>query len=158
MVAVLENIRSVYNVGSIFRTADGAGIEKLYLTGYTPTPKNKLGKPRKKMKKTALGATKTVQWESFDSTKRCLQNLQKENYNIITVEEGTKDAKKYTNTQASQKENLAIVFGNEVEGISDETLELSNKTIFIPMEGKKQSLNVAVSFGIIAYFYKDQYE
>lgn len=156
MVALLDNIRSVYNVGSIFRTADGAGVDKLYLCGITPTPLNKIGNPRKKMEKVALGAEKSVNWEERESTVDCIKELKEEGFKIYGVEE-TDNSILYTSVDVpNDKDKLALVFGNEVDGLSDEVLELVDEVIEIPMRGIKNSLNVSVSFGIISYYFSSK--
>lgn len=156
MVAILDNIRSVYNVGSIFRTADGAGADKLYLCGITPTPLNKIGNPRKKMNKVALGAEKSVEWEKKENTVECIKELKRNGFSIYAIEESPK-SKTYTNIK--QKPNkIALVFGNEVDGLDNRILEVSDEILEIPMKGKKKSLNVAVSFGVITYYFSTQIE
>lgn len=159
MIAVLDNIRSVYNVGSIFRTADGAGIEKLYLCGITPTPLNKIGNPRKKMEKVALGAEKSVEWEKKDSTVECLKKIKEKGFTIYAVEESSNSVLYDSiDTSSINKEKLVLVFGNEVEGLNDKIIDIADKVIEIPMRGIKNSLNVSISFGIIAYYFSSQKE
>lgn len=142
--AILHNIRSCYNVGSIFRTCDGVGINKVYLTGYTPSPiENK-----DKIKKTALGAEKFVFWEKEKNIKKLIENLKKENCKILALET-TKDALPYFKLKPDFP--LAILVGNEVRGINKRILEKSDFVIKIPMLGKKESLNVATAFSVVAY-------
>lgn len=156
MIAVLDNIRSVHNVGSIFRTADGAGFEEIYLCGVTPTPIDRFGKIRGDFAKTALGAEKKVGWKYVPSTARVLNTLKKEGWYIIALEQ-TRGSVSYRKVKISkkQKEKTALVVGNEVEGISKSVLKYADTIMEIPMRGKKESLNVSVSFGIAAYALAD---
>ena len=152
MIAILHNIRSAYNVGSIFRTADGAGVEKIYLCGITPAPLNQLGKPEQKITKVSLGAEKTVAWETMARTADCIKRLKKEGYYICALELAP-DAAPYTQKGIldAHKKKIAVVVGNEVRGLSKSLRSKCDATIYIPMHGKKESLNVAVAFGIIAF-------
>lgn len=140
---VLDNIRSVFNVGSIFRSADGAGsVEKIYLCGITSDIDNP------KLDKTALGATEMVDSEHYDTTEEALEELKKRNIPIYSVEL-TDDAE---NFQAIKYPNeLAIVFGHEKNGVDESVLLHSDKRIMVPMRGKKESLNVANCASIILY-------
>jgi len=140
---VCENIRSLYNVGSIFRTADALGIKKIYLCGFTGTPEN----PR--LEKTALGAEKVVPWEHHRQAWRVVDRLKKLGVQIIALEivKGQSiDIKKF-----KPKFPLAIIIGHEVDGVSKTLLKKSDAIVHIPMKGIKTSLNVAVSHGIGAY-------
>lgn len=143
VVAVLENIRSLYNVGSMFRTADGAGIEKLYLTGYTGYP------PRKEIDKTALGSTENVPWEHNTDTIAVLRQLKAQGYQLVVLEH-TDASVMYTDAEFSFP--VCIVLGNEVEGVTPEAVEMCDLAIEIPMRGVKQSLNVAVACGVVLYY------
>jgi tRNA G18 (ribose-2'-O)-methylase SpoU len=139
---ILHNIRSAYNVGSIFRTADAAGIGKIYLTGYSPAPTTD------KVRKTSLGAEKTVLWEKSGQIAPLIKKLKKDGVKIIALEQTRKsiDYKKF-----KPKFPLALIVGNEVGGLSDAVLKYADKMIEIPMFGKKESLNVAVAAGIAVY-------
>ena len=143
LVIVVDNVRSLYNVGSIFRTCDGALVRKLYLCGYTPYP------PRKEISKTSLSATESVPWEYVYDITVVLQKLKEEGMTIAALE--------HTNESVScfdmQPEifPLAVVVGNEIVGVSDEVLPYCDLAIELPMHGVKQSLNVAVATGIICY-------
>lgn len=140
---VLDNIRSVFNVGSIFRSSDGAGsVEKIYLCGMT-TP---IDNP--KLDKTALGATDMVPSEHYDTTQEALDELRAKNIPIYSVEL-TDDAENFQ--KVKYPEELAIVFGHEKDGVNPDILKESDKKIFIPMRGKKESLNVANCASIILY-------
>lgn len=149
-VAVLDNLRSVYNVGSIFRTANAVGIEKIYLCGTTPTPLDKKGERRKDFAKVALGAEDTVVWEYAENTSLCVKKLKEEKYFIIAFEQD-KNAVDYKEVSASGKEKVAFVIGNEVDGIIPEVLAQSDVIAEIPMIGTKESLNVTIAFGIAVY-------
>ncbi|HUT21883.1 MAG TPA: TrmH family RNA methyltransferase [Candidatus Bipolaricaulota bacterium] len=147
IVLILPNIRSAFNVGSIFRTADAAGIEKIYLCGYTPRP----DKDEKKIAKTALGAENKVAWEYKKQAGRLIDDLKKQGYQIIALEK-TKKSLNYL--KFKPKFSAAIILGNEVKGVSAALLEKSDKTVHLPMMGEKESLNVSVACGIFAYYLK----
>lgn len=147
-VAVLDNLRSVYNVGSIFRTANAVGIEKIYLCGTTPTPLDKKGERRKDFAKVALGAEDTVAWEYAESTFGCVKKLKEENYYIVALEQ-SENSVDYKEIKA--KEKTAFVIGNEVDGIAPEVLAQSDVIAEIPMLGTKESLNVTIAFGVAVY-------
>lgn len=151
MIAILHNIRSLHNVGSIFRTADAAGIEKLYLCGITPTPLDQFGKIRSQLAKVSLGAENTVPWEKFSSTSRLIDKLKKEGYKIFAIEQSKKSIPYYKGVPRSAQDRLALVFGNELRGVAPSVLKKCDKILEIPMRGNKESLNVAVAFGIVAY-------
>ncbi len=152
MIVVLNNIRSLHNVGSIFRTADSAGIAKLYLCGYTPAPCDEFGLPRGPLVKTALGAEQTVPWEKCASTTRLLDKLRAAGYKVYAVEQH-KNSTPYQRLHLSKKQWAAavLVMGNEVKGVSPAVLKRADKILEIPMYGQKESLNVSVAFGIVAY-------
>lgn len=152
MIAVLHNIRSMHNVGSIFRTADAAGIEKIYLCGFTPSPLNEFKKYRPQISKVALGAEKTIPWEKHAKTHVLLDKLKKEGYQILAVEQAPGSVI-YNKVTLSKKEaeKTAVVFGHEIKGISDAVLKRADKILEIPMRGEKESLNVSVAFGIVVF-------
>lgn len=143
---IAHNIRSLYNVGSIFRIADAFGVAKIYLTGYTGTPGNELHRLR--MQKSALGAEKWVQWEHEKSPMKLIKKLRSEGVKILALENarGAINIRKF-----KPKFPLALVLGEEVRGVSKAMLKLCDQIIEIPMLGKKKSLNVSVAFGIAAY-------
>ena len=142
VVGVLEDIRSLYNVGSCFRTADGLLLERLVLTGYTPAP------PRKEISKTALGAEESVPWEKVEDRLEGVRSLREEGYEIWGVEL-TDDATPLDHIgELPLPERVALVFGNELRGVQPATLELCDRTVMIPMAGVKHSYNIAVSFGM----------
>ena len=147
-ILILDNIRSTHNVGSIFRTADAAGITKIYLSGYTPAPIDRFGRKRKDVAKSALGAEETVEWESVKDTKEIVTKLKEEGFQIISLEQSdnSTDYKK-----VDVKEKVTVVLGNEVEGVSKDVLDLSDFVAEIPMEGEKESLNVSVATGVLLF-------
>ena len=149
LIAVLDNIRSLYNVGSIFRTADAFSVDKIYLSGYTPAPIGE--KQKREIHKTALGAEEFIEWEKFGKTWKLLENLKKQGFYIIGLETDKKalNISKF-DLQASKKK-MVLVVGNEVKGLSKEVLKRCDKIVKIPMLGKKESLNVSVAFGIAAF-------
>ena len=139
---VLNSIRSLHNVGSIFRTADGAGVEKVFLCGYTGYP------PQSEIHKTALGAEEHVPWEYKEDILKVVHDLKSQGYQIVLLEQMQGSI---PHDRFIPKAPVCLVIGNEVTGISDELISLSNATIEIDMAGIKNSLNVAVAFGIVAY-------
>jgi tRNA G18 (ribose-2'-O)-methylase SpoU len=143
---ILHNIRSAYNVGAIFRTADAVGIDKLYLTGYTPTPDK-----NKKIEKTALDAQNYVAWEYYKNIGYLLKKLKKQGFKIVALEQSDKSIPYY---KFKPKFPLVLVVGNEVRGLNKRILVQVDYVLEIPMFGKKESLNVAVAFGIVAYSVK----
>ena len=156
MIAILDNIRSAHNVGSIFRTADAVGISKLYLCGITPAPLDKYKQPVQKITKVSLGAEDDVKWESRESTAEAMMELEKQNHKICAIEQAP-DSVPYYQLQPSANEldKIALVVGNEVDGLPDEIIAQADKILEIPMRGKKESLNVSVAFGIVAFALHD---
>ena len=140
---LLDNIRSLYNVGSIFRTSDGAFIEKIFLTGFTPYP------PRPEIDKTALGATKTIPWEYYRDPMEIIPKLKADGIKIVSLEH-TDSSIPYYNYSPNNYP-LCLVIGNEIKGIRDEILDVTDIAIEIPMYGVKQSLNVSVAYGIALF-------
>ncbi len=147
-IILLHNIRSVYNVGAIFRTADALGVSKIILSGYTPTPIDRFNNPRKDFAKCSLGAEKTVAWEYLTTPFKALSKLKEEGFDIVSIEQ---DLKSVDYKQYKPAKKTVIIFGNEVSGVSKKLLSLSNSIIEIPMNGKKESLNVSVSAGIVLF-------
>jgi tRNA G18 (ribose-2'-O)-methylase SpoU len=141
--ALADNIRSLYNVGSIFRSSDGALLNKLFLTGFTPFP------PRKEIDKTALGSTNTVPWEYYKNPLDAVFQLKEKKIKVCVLELTNKSVPHYDLTK--QDFPLCLVFGNEITGVSKEIIEQADMAIEIPMYGNKQSLNVAVAYGIVLY-------
>jgi len=140
---ILDNIRSMENVGSIFRTCDAAGVSKLILTGITPRP------PRKEIDKTALGAVDTVEWESEDNLQFLISDLKKEGFKIVALEQDSRSIP-YTEFLANDQP-VALIVGSETEGVQKEILDACDEIIEIPMHGEKNSLNVSVATGIALY-------
>lgn len=153
-VVILHNVRSVHNVGAIFRTADAIGVDTLYLTGYTPAPIDRFGRRRRDLHKTALGAERNVSWKEEKDVHSLLKKLKNDGYYLIAVEQAPR-AIDYKEIKVKRK--TAFLFGNETEGLSEELLSLCDVIAEISMRGKKESLNVAVSAGIVLYRVLDQY-
>jgi 23S rRNA (guanosine2251-2'-O)-methyltransferase len=149
-VAVLDNIRSVYNVGSIFRTCNAVGIEKVVLCGITPTPLDKKGHRRSDFAKVALGAEDRICWEHVETTKEALERLKEDGFHVIAIEQDERSVD-YKTVFLEDKEYLAFVIGAEVDGMSKDTLDLCDAVVEIPMLGTKESLNVTIAFGIAVY-------
>lgn len=143
---MLDRIRSMYNVGSFFRTCDGAGIAKLILTGYTATP------PRKEISKTALHADEHIPWEYYDTALHAVVELKQQGFTIVAIEKNDK-SRDFRETDLTHCEKVCFIFGNEVEGVDAQVLDQSDHTVHLPMLGIKESLNVAVSGGAILYHY-----
>ena len=144
LVVVLDNIRSMHNIGSVFRTADAFLVEAICLCGYTAQP------PHRDIQKTALGATETVDWLYFPTTTEAVSELKSRGYIIYGIEqtEGSISLEKFA---APAGKKLAVVFGNEVEGVSDEVLKMCDGSIEIPQLGTKHSLNISVAAGIVIW-------
>lgn len=141
---LLDNIRSLHNVGSAFRTADAFRIEKIYLTGITGTP------PHREIQKTALGATESVAWEYSESTDLVIRKLKEEGYTIVIVEQTT-DSLPLQTFFAEKEKKYCLVFGNEVHGVSEEAIALGDLALEIPQSGTKHSLNISVCLGIVVW-------
>ena len=145
---ILHNIRSSHNVGSIFRTADGAGVKKIYLTGYTPEPYDIFGKLRRDFQKTALGAEKYLEWEKEKNITSLIKRLKSGGTQIIALEQ----SKKSVNLKTFKSRSVsALIVGNEVKGLSKSILSHCDKIIEIPMRGRKESLNVSVAAGVYLF-------
>ncbi len=143
IIAVLENIRSAYNVGSVFRTADAFLLEAIYICGYTAHP------PHKEIKKTALGADECVQWQHFKNIEEALSKLKSEGYKIYAIEQAANSLKLQQLHYAQEK--IAVIFGNEVTGVEQTTIEQCDGCIEIPQLGMKHSLNVSVAAGVVLW-------
>lgn len=142
VIAILENVRSAYNVGSVFRTADAFLIEAIYLTGYTARP------PHKEIRKTALGAEETVDWIHFANAKEAITVLKQNGYTVFAVEqvENSISLEKFDN-----QGKIAVVFGNEVTGVEQSTIALCDGCLEIPQLGMKHSLNIATAAGVVLW-------
>jgi len=147
-ILILQDIRSAQNVGAIFRTADAAGISKIYLTGYTPAPLDRFGKKRSDIAKSALGAEETVLWESKKSLSSLILKLKKDKYMIIAIEQ---DEKSIDYKKVKLIEKNAFIVGTEVTGIPKNILKECDVIAEIPMRGKKESLNVSVATGVALF-------
>lgn len=147
-IVLLHNIRSAYNVGSIFRTGDAAGVSRIYLTGYTPRPVDQFGRTQKEITKTALGAERFIFWEHRVSPNVLIHRLREEGWCIVGVEQ---DARADDYRKATLPPKRVFVFGNEVRGLSKSIRDDCDTLIHIPMHGKKESLNVAVALGIVLF-------
>lgn len=145
IVVLLQNIRSVHNVGSVFRTADGAGISKVVCCGYTSTPEHK------RMHKVSLGSEKSVLWEQNDSVLDACKKLKEKGFEICAIETGEDAENMFKTIIDSQK--IALVFGHEVDGITGDVLDFADRTLKIPMRGIKDSLNISVAAGIAIYHF-----
>jgi len=141
---VLDNIRSLHNVGSAFRTSDAFKIERIYLTGITGTP------PHREIEKTALGATASVEWEYAEKTASVLTLLKEKGYTIVAIEQTT-ESQTLQNFHPKQNEKYCLVFGNEVNGVSEEAIAMADFALEVPQAGTKHSLNISVCLGIVAW-------
>ncbi len=144
----LHNIRSVYNVGAIFRTADAVGVSKIYLCGYTPAPIDRFGRARKDVAKAALGAEKTIAWESVEDISDLISQLKKEKYKILALEQ---DEKSIDYKEAKLSNKNVLILGEEVNGIEKDILKKCDEILEIPMKGEKESLNVSVAAGVMLF-------
>jgi len=141
---VLDNVRSLHNIGSVFRTADAFRLEKIYLCGITATP------PHREIHKTALGATESVSWEYRENTTNIIAELKKQDYLIWSVEQ-TEGAVLLDEIQVSDNKKYALVFGHEIRGVDQEVVDMSDRCIEIPQYGTKHSLNISVAAGIVIW-------
>ncbi len=144
IVVVLENIRSAYNVGSVFRTADAFLLEAIYICGYTCVP------PHKEIKKTALGAEETVTWKHFSTASDAIDLLRSEGYKVFSAEQ-VEGSVLLNEMKYSSGEKIAVVFGNEVAGVEQTTIEKCDGCIEIPQLGMKHSLNIATAAGVVLW-------
>ena len=145
---ILHNIRSAHNVGSIFRTADGVGVSEIFLSGYTPSPIDRFGRPQPEIKKTSLGATESVAWKNVEEIQTLISELKEKGCEIVAVEQHgkSKDYKDFLQTK-----DTVFIFGNEIDGVSKEIINFADVVLEIPMVGTKESLNVSVTAGIILF-------
>ena len=144
IIIILDDIRSLHNIGSVFRTADAFLIEKIYLCGITATP------PNKEIHKTALGATETVAWEHHQNVLEVIENLKKEKVSVFAIEQ-VENSLFLNDFEVEANKKYALVFGNEVFGVNQEAIKLCEGTIEIPQLGTKHSLNISVSAGIVVW-------
>ncbi|MEL7834623.1 RNA methyltransferase [Fodinibius sp. Rm-B-1B1-1] len=146
----LHNVRSMHNVGAAFRSADAFGIDSILLSGYSPTP------PRPEISKTAIGAEKYVNWDHTNDVELTVEELQKDNYTIIGLEQTTESIL-LPDYSIPEKNNVCLVFGNEVTGIDDELIPFIDDFVEIPQYGHKHSLNVSVTVGVALYAFLEKY-
>lgn len=144
LVVILDNVRSMHNIGSIFRTSDGFAIEKIYLCGITAQP------PHREIEKTALGATQSIEWIYFEDVCEAINRLKTEGYTIIAIEQA-ENSTMLNNYQPDKSQKFALIFGNEVNGVSDEAMNKIDTCIEIPQFGTKHSFNIVVSAGIVLW-------
>lgn len=144
LIIVLDNVRSLHNVGSAFRTGDAFSVEKIILCGITGTP------PHREIEKTALGATQSVKWEYHENIENTIKSLKSEGYKIYSIEQ-TNDSISLEKFEPTIQEKYALIFGNEVHGVQEEAIKESHGTIEIPQFGTKHSFNVSVTIGIILW-------
>lgn len=144
VIVVLENIRSAYNVGSVFRTSDAFLIEAIYIIGYSAKP------PHKEIKKTALGAEETVEWKHFLTSTEAIEALRVKGYNVYAAEQA-EGSYKLNAIQLEPEEKIAVIFGNEVTGVEQSTISLCDGCIEIPQLGMKHSLNIATAAGVVLW-------
>ncbi|MEK7585692.1 MAG: TrmH family RNA methyltransferase [Patescibacteria group bacterium] len=149
-ILILPSIRSALNVGAMFRTADAVGISKIYLTGTTPSPSDRFGRVQKDIAKSALGAETWVSWEYKKSLPTLISKLKKDGFKIIAIEQD-KRAVDYRKVSTKSMHKVAIILGPEVEGLDKKILDKCDATAYIPMHGKKESLNVSVAAGIALF-------
>jgi len=145
IIVVLENIRSAYNVGSVFRTADAFLLQSIHICGYTAHP------PHKEIKKTALGAEETVDWKYFKNIQQAIEELKQQDYKIYAVEQAENSLKLQSALGGFRQEKIAVIFGNEVTGVEQSTIEQTNGCIEIPQLGMKHSLNIATAAGVVLW-------
>ena len=149
LIVVLDDVRSMHNVGSVFRTADTFRVEKVYLCGITSTP------PMAEIHKTALGAEESVSWRYFSTAQEAVQQLKSDGYTVYSVEQ-VEHSTKLHRFQAESGLEFAIVFGNEVKGVHQEVVDASDGCLEIPQLGTKHSMNVSVTAGIVIYKFAEQ--
>lgn len=162
---ILNNIRSAENVGAIFRTADAAGVKNIYLCGYTPAPLDRFDRPNTKIAKAALGAEKTISWQKVESLRDAIKNLKEKNFFVVAIEQDSESVDYKKIKEKSEEKNIALILGNEVEGLSRGDLAQCDLIAEIPMRGfmvrqahhprfvnrGKESLNVSVATGIVLF-------
>lgn len=147
---LLHNIRSAHNVGSIFRTADGAGVDQIYISGYTPRPIDRFGRAQPEIEKTSLGACTVVPWEDLGGDPSAkVAELKQDGVAIVAVEQHPRSVSIY---DFHPPERALYVFGSEIEGVPNELLEMADTIVEIPMVGEKESLNVSVAAGIVLFW------
>ena len=145
---IIENVRSAHNVGAMFRTAEGAGVKKIWLVGYTPTPLDRFGRVQPEIKKTSLGAADSIPWESAVSVEGVITQVQAAGFSIVVLEQTDRSIQL---KDFEIPKNVAYIVGNEVEGVSVAAIAAADTVVELPMLGEKESLNVATATGILLY-------
>ena len=151
-IIILHNIRSLLNVAAIFRTADAIGIDKIYLSGFSATPKDRFGRERNDFQKASLGAHNFIDWEYFEKVEEIFKKLKKENYKFFAIEQA-ENSVDYKNVKLEEKN--AFIFGNENIGVDAFSLKNSDEVLELKMRGKKESLNVSTTAGIVLFHLLD---
>jgi len=149
IVIILDNIRSLINIGSVFRTSDAFRIEKIYLCGITATP------PHREINKSALGATESVDWEYCETTTKAIEKCREKGYSILSIEQAEKS--QTPESYLTNQKGVALIFGHEVDGVAQEVINKSDAVIEIKQEGTKHSLNISVSAGIVMYEFSKKF-
>lgn len=150
-IIIIDNVRSAHNVGSIFRTSDGAGVVRIILVGYTPSPIDRFGRVQPEIKKTSLGASTMIPFENKENGEEIvtrISELKADGYTVVSLEQTSQSISLY---DFIVPEKVAYIVGNEIDGVSQNLLELSDTVVEIPMQGQKESLNVGVSTGILLF-------
>lgn len=145
---ILHNIRSAHNVGAIFRTCEGAGVTKIFLTGYTPAPLDRFGRPVAEITKTSLGASLMVPWEQSADIGEVISTLRNAGVLVVAIEQAKTALSLFSFTPP---QSIAYIFGNEITGITPDVLDRTDAVVEIPMQGQKESLNVATTVGIVLF-------
>jgi tRNA G18 (ribose-2'-O)-methylase SpoU len=145
---ILYNVRSRHNVGAIFRTGEGAGVSKIWLVGYTPAPVDRFGREVAEIKKTSLGASDMVPWQQADDIFLLLEKLKEAGTTVVAIEQSPEAVSLFEYTKLG---NVAYIFGNEITGVPPEILKQCDAVVDIPMAGRKESLNVATTVGIVLF-------
>jgi len=145
---ILPDIRSAHNVGAMFRTADGAGVSKVFLAGYSPRPIDRFGRSQSEIEKTSLGASKTIDWEYVDNLPQLIVDLRQSGVTVVAIEQSVNSVSLADFTVPNK---VAYVLGNEVDGVSEHIQQLCDVVVELPMLGEKESLNVATTAGIVLY-------
>ena len=148
IILILPDIRSAHNVGAIFRTADAFGVSKIIINGYTPSPIDRFGRERSDISKASLGAQNTIPWEDVEDVISYIKDKKDNGFEIVSLEQSSESVEisKY-----NKKEKVLLVVGNEIKGVDEQVLNLSDQILEIPMMGQKESMNVSVSTGIALY-------
>jgi tRNA G18 (ribose-2'-O)-methylase SpoU len=151
---ILHNIRSAYNVGAIFRTADGVGVTKIFICGYTPAPVDRFGRVVAEIQKTSLGASDHVPWEYHSTPVDVIEQLKQANVQIVAVEQTPRSSGLFSTAFTEQ---VAFIFGNEITGVDETILQIADVFVEVPMYGHKESLNVSVCAGVVLYEHVRQF-